>query len=141
MRAEIERAQADEAVALHRRSLLTVVAPAAGTIARLHVHAGDDVFPRDTLAEIIDSSAVRVQAQIAPELLRFIHAGSQVDVRLLTVPPRTFREPVARVDAALAAGGPSIIINVPNPDRMLRPGTPAVRRRAERCWTRSRTEL
>lgn len=120
--AEIERARADEAVALHRRSLLTIMAPANGVITNLRVHAGDDVFPRDTLAEIVDASSARVRAEVAPELLRFLHAGAPVDVRLLTVPPRTFREPVSRIDAAAS----SISIIVPNPDRLLRPGTPAV---------------
>jgi len=122
VQAEIERAQADEAVAEQRRSMLTITAPANGTIAKLKVHAGDDVFPRDTVAEIVDASTARVQAQVAPELLRFIHTGSNVDVKLLTVPPRTFREPVAHIDASES----TITVNVPNPDRLLRPGTPAV---------------
>jgi HlyD family secretion protein len=122
VQAEIERAQADEALAQHRQAMLTISAPASGTIAKMRVRVGDDVFPRDTIAEIVDASTARVQAQVAPELLRFIHTGSSVDVKLLTVPPRTFREPVARVDAAES----TITVNVPNPDRLLRPGTPAV---------------
>ena len=122
VQAEIAQAQADETLALHRQSMLTIIAPANGTIAKMRVRAGDDVFPRDTIAEIVDASSARVQAQVAPELLRFIHAGSNVDVKLLTVPPRTFREPVARIDAAES----TITVNVPNPDRLLRPGTPAV---------------
>jgi len=126
LRAEADRAHADENFALYRRSLLTIAAPASGTVSRLRVRAGDDVFTRDTLAEIVDASSVRVQASIAPELVRYIRPGASVDVKLLTVPPRTFREPVARVTPASRDGGPMLVVNVPNPDRLLTPGTPAL---------------
>ena len=122
VQADIQRARADEAVALRRQSQLTIAAPANGTLAKLRAKSGDDAFPRDTVAEIVDTSTARVQAQVAPELLRFIHNGSQVDVRLLTVPPRTFREPVTNIDSSQSI----ITVTVPNPDRLLRPGTPAV---------------
>jgi hypothetical protein len=45
---------------------------------------------------------------------------------VLTIPPHRFREPIARVIAAGSEGGPAIVINVPNPDRMMQPGTAAV---------------
>jgi multidrug resistance efflux pump len=124
--AELDRARADLLFAEHRQSLLTITAPAAGALARLRVRAGDDIYTRDPLADIADPSTVRVQAQIAPELLRFVHAGAAADVRVLTIPPHRFREPIARVIAAGSEGGPAIVINVPNPDRMMQPGTPAV---------------
>ncbi|MEA2464313.1 MAG: hypothetical protein QOJ98_2060, partial [Acidobacteriota bacterium] len=76
--------------------------------------------------EIVDSKTARVQAQLAPELLRFVRAGLHVDVKLMTIPPRRFREPIARVIPPGGEGGSSIIVNIPNPDRMLQPGTPAV---------------
>jgi len=126
LRAELDRARADEAFAVHRQSLLTIAAPAAGTITQLNIHQGDDVYTRDRLAEIADPSVVRVQAQIAPELLRYVHTGAVVDVKLLTIPARTFREPIVHVTSAAADGGPAIVVNVPNPDRLLRPGTPAL---------------
>jgi HlyD family secretion protein len=125
MRAELDRARADLVFAEHRQSLLTITAPAPGAVARLRVRAGDDVYTRDPLADIADPSTVRVQAQIAPELLRFVHAGAAADVRVLTIPPHRFREPIARVLAG-GEGGPAIVVNVPNPDRMMQPGTPAV---------------
>jgi multidrug resistance efflux pump len=125
-RAELDLAQADLAFAEHRQTLLTIAAPAAGTLARLRVRAGDDVYTRDPLADVADASTVRVQAQLAPELVRFVRAGASADVRVLTIPPHRFREPIARVIAAGAEGGPAIIVNVPNPDRMMQPGTPAI---------------
>jgi HlyD family secretion protein len=126
LHAELDRAHADESFARHRQSLLTVTAPAAGTVTQLSVHDGDDVYLRDRLTEITDPSVVTVQAPIAPELLRFVRAGATVDVKLLTIPPRTFREPIARVTSTASEGGPAIMVKVPNPDRLLRPGTPAL---------------
>jgi hypothetical protein len=49
-----------------------------------------------------------------------------VEVKLMTIPPRRYREPIARVIPPGAEGGSGIVVNVPNPDRMLQPGTPAV---------------
>lgn len=125
VQAEADRARADQAFAEHRKALLSIAAPASGTLT-LRVHAGDQVYLRDPLAEIVDASTVRVQAPIAPELMHYVHAGQTVEVKLMTIPPRRFREPIARVNPAGAEGGPAIVVNVPNPDRMLQAGTPAV---------------
>jgi len=124
--AELERARADLAVAEHRQSQLVIKAPATGTIARLRVAVGADIYPRDPIAEIVDSTSARVQAQLAPELLRFVAPGRAVDVKLMTIPPRRFREPVARIVPPGGDGGSAVIVNIPNPDRMLQPGTPAI---------------
>jgi multidrug resistance efflux pump len=124
--AEAERARADQAFAEHRKAQLVIRAPASGTIARLRVAAGADVYTRDAIADIVDSRIAHVQAQLAPELLRFVTAGRPVDVKLMTMPPRRFREPIARVNPPGSEGGSSIVVNIPNPDRMLQPGTAAV---------------
>jgi HlyD family secretion protein len=124
--AELERARADLALAEHRQSQLVIKAPASGTIARLRVAVGADVYARDPIAEIVDGASARVQAQLAPELLRFVQPGRAVDVKLMTIPPRRFREPIARVMPPGGDGGSSIVVNIPNPDRMLQPGTPAL---------------
>lgn len=126
MQAELDRARADLAYAEHRKALLTIKAPANGTIARLRIHPGDQIYMRDTVAEIVDNSTVHVQAQLAPELVRYVRAGVPVDVKLMTIPPRRFREPIAHVNPPGSEGGPSLSVTVPNPDRMLQPGTPAV---------------
>jgi multidrug resistance efflux pump len=124
--AEADRARADQAFAEHRKAQLVIRAPASGTIARLRIAAGREIYTRDAIAEIVDGTSARVQAQLAPELLRFVTAGRPVDVKLMTIPPRRFREPIARVIPPGGEGGPSIVVNIPNPDRMLQPGTPAV---------------
>ena len=124
--AELDRARADQTLAEHRQSLLTVKAPASGAIARLRVKPGSDVFTRDPIAEIVDSTTARVQAPLAPELFRFVRAGMPVDVKLGTIPSRRYREPIARVIPPGGEGGAAIIVNIPNPDRMLQPGTSAI---------------
>jgi len=123
---ELERAKADLAVAEDRKAQLTLAAPAAGIVSRVLVKAGDRVFPRDPLLEISNASSVRVTAQVAPELIRYLHAGQLVDVQVLTIPPHRFRERIAQVIPPGSAGGPAVVVHVPNPDRMLQPGTPAV---------------
>ena len=123
---ELDRARADLALAEHRQSLLTIVAPAAGTIARMRVAPGRDVYARDPVADIVDARSASVQATIAPELLNFVRVGQPVDVRLMTIPARRFREPIARVIQPGAESGAAVIVNIPNPDRMLQPGTPAM---------------
>ena len=124
--AELERARADLAVAEHRHSLLEIKAPESGTVMRLRVKSGSDVYTRDPVAEIVDSTSARVQANVAPELLHFVKPGQVVEVKLLTIPSRRFREPIARVIQPGADTGAAIIVNIPNPDRMLQPGTPAI---------------
>lgn len=126
LEAELERAKADVTFAEHRKAQLAIKAPAGGTISHLRVAAGADVYVRDPIADIVDGGAARVQAQLAPELLRFVQQGRPVDVRLMTIPPRRFREPIARVIPPGGDGGSAIVVNIPNPDRMLQPGTPAV---------------
>lgn len=95
-------------------------------VMRLRVKSGSDVYTRDPVAEIVDSTSARVQASVAPELLHFVKPGQVVEVKLLTIPSRRFREPIARVIQPGADTGAAIIVNIPNPDRMLQPGTPAI---------------
>jgi multidrug resistance efflux pump len=123
--AELDRARADQKFAEYRKSLLSIVAPAAGVL-HLRMHEGDDVFTRDPVAEVRDATSARVQAQVAPELLRYVRVGQMADVKVMTIPPRSFREPIANVSEAGADGGSAIVVKVPNPDRMMQPGTPAV---------------
>lgn len=126
LQAEIERARADLALAEHRQSLLTVTATTGGTIAHLRVAQGGDVYPRDPIADIVAGSSVHVQASIAPELLNYVRVGMPVDVKLMTIPARRFREPITRIVRPGGEGGAAVIVDIPNPDRMLQPGTAAV---------------
>lgn len=126
LRLELDKARADEAFAADRRKQLVIAAPSAGLVTRVHARPGEGVFPRDPLVEITDTAAMTVRAPIAPELIRFIRPGMKVEVRVLTVPPRRFVEPIERVEPPGSSGGAALIVSLPNADGMLQPGTPAV---------------
>lgn len=126
LRMELDRANADLALAEDRKGQLTLTAPAAGIVSNVIAKRGDRVFPRDPLLEIANASSVRVTAQVAPELIRYVRAGQLVDVQVLTIPPHRFRERITQVIPPGTTGGPAIVVAVPNPDRMLQPGTPAM---------------
>lgn len=119
---ELERAKAEAKFLEERQSLLQVKAPMAGTVTRVHVREGDNIYLRDPIIDIANMSTVDVRAPIAPELLRHVRAGSPVEVKVLTIPPRRFTQPVTRIIPSGAGGGPALVITLPNPDGVLQPG-------------------
>ena len=121
---ELEKARAEQAAAEDRKTLLTVIAPMSGTVTRMNARIGESVFPRDTIAEITDNTKAQVRAPIAPELLRYIRTGMPLQVKIFTVPPRRFTAPVRAI--VPGNSGATIVIDLPNPDRVLQPGQQAV---------------
>jgi membrane fusion protein (multidrug efflux system) len=123
---ELQRAQANVAYVEERRGLLVVKAPMPGTITRVHVRVGDNVYTRDPVADLANTATVEVRAAIAPELLRHVRPGMPVEVKVLTVPPRHYSQPITRVTGAGGTGGAAISVQIPNPDGLLQPGQSAV---------------
>lgn len=121
---ELEKARSDQAAAEDRRTMLTIVAPMSGTVTRVNTRIGESMFPRDTIAEITDNTKAQVRAQIAPELIRYIRTGMPLQVKIFTVPPRRFSAPVRAI--VPGNGGATLLIDLPNPDRVLQPGQQAV---------------
>lgn len=121
---ELEKARAEQAAAEDRKTLLTIVAPMSGTVTRVSTRAGESVFPRDTIAEITDNTKAQVRAPIAPELVRYVRTGMPLQVKIFTVPPRRFTAPVRAI--VPGNGGATLLIDLPNPDRVLQPGQQAV---------------
>ncbi len=97
-----------------------MTAPIGGVVTKVSAVERESVFPRDPLVEIANTATVRVQGHIAPELMRYVHAGMPVEVKVFTVPPRNFLESVKAVRPG------EIDVSLPNPDGMLQPGTPAL---------------
>ena len=130
LQAEAARAAADERFAAQRESLLHLVSPISGTVTRLHVKPGQSVYPRDPIADVSDISTLHVVGEIATELLPYVKAGTSVNVRVLSVPPRTFSDEVEYVTPVTGTGpqaGPAaVVVAIPNPDGTLQPNTPAV---------------
>ena len=121
---ELEKARAEEAFAAERKAQLEVKAPVGGTVTRVAARAGESIFPRDPIVEIADLSKVEVRGPIAPELLRYVHAGMTVEVKILTVPPRRFRVPIRSI--VPGNEGAVLLVQLPNPDGVLQPGQTAV---------------
>lgn len=123
-RLELERAHADEKVALERKEQLIVRSTASGRITRLLKREGESIYARESLVEIVDNTSVEARAPIAAEVLPFVRAGSLVDVKVETIPVRRFREPVNRIETG-ADGRPAVVVSLPNPDQALNSGVPA----------------
>jgi HlyD family secretion protein len=127
---ERDKTAAEEKFASQRHAMLQVTSPIAGTVTRLSVTQGQSVFPRDPIAEVSDVSTLHVTGSIAPELLRYIHAGMPVQVKIFSVPPRTFADEIDYVVPVQGAGADSrsatVVVSIPNPDRAVQPNTDAV---------------
>lgn len=121
---ELEKAKADLAYLTERRTLLEVRAPMTGVITRVPARAGENIYTRDPVAEIANTSVVDVHGQVAPELMRYVRTGMPVEVKVLTVPPRRFTVPIRSVMPG--NGGAVVIAQVPNPDGVLQQGQNAV---------------
>lgn len=121
---ELERAKAEVAFATERRALLDVKAPIGGIVTRVHARAGESIFTRDPVVEIANTATVEVRGLIAPELTRYVRRGMPVEAKVFTVPPRRFTVPIKNV--LPAAGGATLIVELPNPDGVLQEGQSAV---------------
>jgi multidrug resistance efflux pump len=127
---ELERARADERMALERQRSLVVRAPISGVVTRLDAVEGRELSPREPLAEVTAVANLEARAEIDPDLLRVIRPGLPVEVKILTVPPKVFLEKVAYV-VPFRAGQQGerrsvVVVNITNPDGTLQPGTPAL---------------
>lgn len=123
---ELERARAEEAFVEDRKAQLLVKAPIAGVVTALHARPGEGVFTRDPLVDIANMSSVEVRGAIAPELLRYVRPGMRVGVKVFTVPPRKFEQPVKSVMPGAGNGAATIVVALPNPDGVLLPGAQAL---------------
>ncbi|HEX8411469.1 MAG TPA: efflux RND transporter periplasmic adaptor subunit [Thermoanaerobaculia bacterium] len=121
---ELERAKAEVAFATERRALLDVKAPIGGVVTRVHARIGESIFTRDPVVEIANTATVEVRGLIAPELTRYVRRGMPVEAKVFTVPPRRFTVPIKNV--LPAAGGATLIVELPNPDGVLQEGQTAV---------------
>lgn len=128
LRIERQKSMAEERFAEQRRSLLHITSPIAGTVTRVYVSVGQAIFPRDTIAEVSDVSTVHVQGTVAPELLRYVKPGRRVEVKIFSVPARTFVDEVEYVVPGASAESRSamVVVTIPNPGGSLQPNTEAL---------------
>ena len=129
---EIERQKniAEQKFAAQRQSLLRIASPIAGIVTKLYVAPGQAVFPRDPIADVSDVATLLVRGDVAPELVRYLRPGMRVDVRVFSVPPRSFAADIDHIVPMQGAGSTSrqatVVVSIPNPDGSLQPNTEAL---------------
>ncbi len=105
----------------------TVLAPATGIVGRRLVDPGATVTPATPLLQLVDVDPVLVTIPVAERETAFIRPGMRAAVRADAIPGRTFSGVVASISPVLATSTRTaeVRIEVPNPDRLLRPGMTA----------------
>jgi len=127
---EAERARAEEKLSEERMRSMTLRAPIEGTVTRLEAMEGREASARAPLVEVTSMSALEARADVDPDLLRVIRPGMSVEARIMTVPPRVMLDKVAYVvpfrQGQQGERHATVVVNIPNPDHSLQPGTPVV---------------
>jgi multidrug resistance efflux pump len=121
---ELERARAEQAFVNDRKQMLEVRAPIGGVVTRIIARPGEMIYTRDPILEIANTTTVDVQGQIAPELQRYVRAGTPVEVKVFTVPPRRFTVPIRTI--VPGNGTAVMVVQLPNPDGVLQAGQQAL---------------
>ncbi|HYI10757.1 MAG TPA: efflux RND transporter periplasmic adaptor subunit [Thermoanaerobaculia bacterium] len=124
LRLELERAKAEQAFVNDRKAMLAVHAPIGGIVTRVVARPGESIYTRDPILEIANTATVDVHGAIAPELQRYVRPGTQVEVKVITVPPRRFTVPIRNI--VPGNGNAIIVVPLPNPDGVLQAGQQAV---------------
>lgn len=119
-RAELERARE-----LRRRH--RVSAPFAGMVVEKRVEVGQWVQRDDAVAELVAVDTLRVRVPLPQRFYARVAAGARVQLAFDALPGRQFP---GRVSARVAAGNDSsrsfpLLIDIPNPQRLLAPGMSA----------------
>jgi HlyD family secretion protein len=130
-RIELERAVADEKLAEQRQQSLVIRAPIAGVVTKLDVAEGRAVGAREPIAEVTAMGDLEARAEVDPDLLRVIRAGMNVEVRIMTVPPKVILDKVAyvvpyRSGQQQGERRATVVVNIANSDAALQPGTPVM---------------
>ncbi|MDY7093014.1 MAG: efflux RND transporter periplasmic adaptor subunit [Acidobacteriota bacterium] len=105
-------------------ALLSVRAPIGGRVVKKHVTVGELVMPEKNLFTIADLSRVWVWIDVFERDMALVHEGDAVEVRVDAFPDRDFHGEVVYIGAEVAPDTRTVRarIDVPNPERLLRPG-------------------
>jgi Cu(I)/Ag(I) efflux system membrane fusion protein/cobalt-zinc-cadmium efflux system membrane fusion protein len=105
------------------RKTTTLYAPSSGVVTHIMARQGMEVGPSDNLYTIADLSRVWVYADIYPYEVAWVHQGQPATVALRQLPGRALDAKVAYVYPLLdpATRTVRVRIELPNPDRLLKP--------------------
>ena len=103
---------------------VTLRAPIAGEVVERYAVLGQVVDPTEPILRIADLSRLWVELDVFERDLAHVAEGDEVEIRSETYPDKTFRGTVNHVNATVdvATRTARVRIEVPNPERLLRPG-------------------
>jgi multidrug resistance efflux pump len=123
---ELAKARAEEKLARERRAALQIASPLPGTVTAVRGIEGQMIYARDPLVDVTDVSTIEVRGEISPDLLRYVHAGTPVEVKVFSVPPQTFRASIDHVVSMQAgAANSTVVVRLRNDNKVIQPNTPA----------------
>lgn len=119
--AQLKAAEAQAALARKHLDDATVIAPAAGVVARRFVHTGDRVSDGDPLFRLVDTGELEFEANVPTEALGGLRPGAPVALTVSGLRGAQIAGRVARVNATVDAATRQvkIYVTVPNRDRRL----------------------
>lgn len=102
----------------------TVYAPASGVVGKRFVDPGATVTQATPLIQLVDVDPVVITVAITERELSRIQPGMPVVVRTEAFPGKTFQGQVASISPVLATATRTtdVRLEIPNPERLLRPG-------------------
>lgn len=104
--------------------LVTLRAPIAGEVVERYAVLGQVVDPTEPIMRIANLSALWVELDVYERDLGHVAVGDEAEIRSETYPDKIFHGTVSYVNATIdvATRTARVRIEVPNPDRQLRPG-------------------
>ncbi|MGH7519440.1 MAG: efflux RND transporter periplasmic adaptor subunit [Gemmatimonadales bacterium] len=109
----------------HYSSTVRVRSPIAGVVATRTAANGQIVQPGDALFDVVDPREVAVAIDVYEQAIGRVRVGQQVEVQTTSTRDRVVRGRVTSVGAVVEPQSRTVKVRVllPNPDRLLRPGT------------------
>ncbi len=105
----------------------TIHAPATGTVGRRLVDPGATVTPSTQILQLVAVDPVLITIPVAERESAFIRPGARATIRVDAVPGRVFQGTVTTLSPLLATATRTaeVKVEVPNPEKALRPGMTA----------------
>jgi cobalt-zinc-cadmium efflux system membrane fusion protein len=103
---------------------VTLTSPLAGTVVARSANVGQWAEPTETIVEIIDLSALWLEAAVYENEMRLVSVGQTVRVEVRAFPDEVFSGTVSQVAGTLDPQTRTVSVRValPNPGLRLRPG-------------------
>jgi membrane fusion protein (multidrug efflux system) len=102
----------------------TVRAPFAGAVANLAIVAGDRVAQRDSIAEIVDLSRIKIEVQALETEVPYLEEGRDARVTLSAFPDTVLAGRVVSINPVIdpRTRTARVTVMLPNPDGAVKPG-------------------